>query len=319
MALLNNYKDLTMKKIKFIYALAAMFFVASSCTDFVEPAIPYNGFETGTYLKTIQTPAAINFFDLDNSPFKTKLEVHAADKANNVKNVEVFVNHRRGNTVTKEVLLGSIDGAAFTMTADSKWPRADVNFPFSAVLSKLGFSKTNLKGGDFIEYRLVLTTTEGKVFSNNNMSPTLGETYYTSPFFYRVAIVCPSALAGTYEYSTTDIKGGAGATIAACKGTKTGTVTLKAASVAGEYEISDATFGLFECLYADTPPLGAVRFTDACGKIGMKGADRYGDTYKASFVSSTDKTLTFKWENTYGDAGTTTLTRSTGSWPAGLN
>ena len=37
-------------------------FVATSCTDFVEPAIPYSGFETGTYLKTITAPAPINFF-----------------------------------------------------------------------------------------------------------------------------------------------------------------------------------------------------------------------------------------------------------------
>ena len=145
-------------------------FIASSCTDFVEPAIPYNGFETGTYLKTITNPASHNFFDLDNSKFATTLEVHAVDKVNDVKTVDVFVKHRRGNTLSSEVKLGSIEGTAFTTTADSKWPRASVSFNVPDALSKLGFSKTNIKGGDFLEYRLVLTTVGGKTFTNSNLT-----------------------------------------------------------------------------------------------------------------------------------------------------
>ena len=296
-------------------------FVASSCTDFVEPAIPYNGFETGTYLKTITAPAAINFFDLDNSPFNIQLECHAADKINNVKNVDVYVNHRRGNTVTSEVLLGNVDGATFTTSGDSKWPRATVNFPMSQILSKLGFSKTNLKGGDFIEYRLVLTTLDGKTFSNNNMSPTLTEEYYKSPFFYRVAIVCPSDLAGTYDYFTTDITGSVadGANPAACGSGVSGKLTLTASSAAGEYVVSDGTFGQYACAWNDNPATGSIRFTDACGKIGMKGTDQYGLAYSLTYISHTDKELKFKWQNNFGDSGVTTLTRSSGSWPAGLN
>jgi hypothetical protein len=316
-ALLNNSKlRIKMKKIKLIYSLMVAMLIASSCTDFVEPAIPYNGFETGTYLKTIQTPAAINFFDLDNSPFKIKVECHALDKANNVKNVDVYVNHRRGNLVTKEVLLGSVDGSAFTTTADSKWPRADINFTMAQALSKLGFAKTNLKGGDFIEYRLVLTTLDGKTFSNNNMSPTLTEEYYKSPFFYRVAVVCPSALAGSYDYSNTDIKSGVGGTLSVCGKTTTGTVTLTAASVAGQYEISDATFGLFACLYSDSAPAGSLRFTDSCGKIGMSGTDKYGDAYSISDVVVDGAKLTYTWINTYGDGGRVTLTKKSGTWPS---
>ncbi len=294
-------------------------FVAISCTDFVEPAIPYSGFETGTYLKTITAPAPINFFDIDNANFAALLECHAADKINNVKEVEIFVNHRRGNTVTKEVSLVKIPGSEFVLGGDSKWPRGNVKVKVLDALAKLGFTKTNIKGGDFLEYRLLLTTNDNKTFTNNNLTADVsGGAYYNSPFFYRVAVVCPSALAGTYEFSTTDIKSGVGGTIAVCGTTKKGTVTLKA-EVAGEYSISDGTFGLFDCLYADTPPLGSVRFTDACGTIGMKGTDRYGDSYSATFVSATDTELTFKWKNTYGDGGVTTLKRSSGTWPKGLN
>ncbi len=309
-----------MKKIRIILSMILATFVATSCTDFVEPAIPYKGFETGTYLKTITAPAPINFFDIDNAQFSTLLECHAVDKINNVKEVEVFVNHRRGNTVTKEVSLVKIPGSDFTLTGDSKWPRGTVKVKVLDALAKIGFTKTNIKGGDFLEYRLLLTTNDNKTFTNNNLTADVsGGAYYASPFFYRVAVVCPSALAGTYEFTSIEVKGGAGAKVADCGAAKKGTVTLKASTVQGEYEISDATFGLFDCLYADTPPLGSVRFTDACGKIGMKGTDRYGDSYSATFVSSTDTELTIKWVNTYGDGATTTLKRTAGTWPKGLN
>jgi hypothetical protein len=309
-----------MKKIKIILSMLVATFVATSCTDFVEPAIPYSGFETGTYLKTIDAPAAINFFDIDNANFATLLECHAIDKSNNVKELEVFVNHRRGNVVTKEVSLVKIPGSEFVMGGDSKWPRGKVSVKVNDALAKLGFTKTNIKGGDFLEYRLLLTTNDNKSFTNNNLTADVsGGAYYNSPFFYRVAVVCPSALEGTYEYSTTDIKSGVGGTPAVCGVTKKGTIILAKAATAGEYTISDGTFGLFDCLYADTPPAGSIRFTDACGKIGMKGADKYGDTYSATFVSATDTELTFKWVNTYADGGVTTLKRTSGTWPKGLN
>jgi hypothetical protein len=321
MVLLNKLMiNLKMKKIQIILSMLVATFVATSCTDFVEPAIPYNGFETGTYLKTITAPAPINFFDIDNANFSTLLECHAIDKINNVKELDVFVKHRRGNTVSPEVKLTTIAGSSFTSTGDSKWPRGTVAVKVADALAKLGFIKTNIKGGDFLEYRLLLTTNDNKVFTNNNLTADVsGGEYYASPFFYRVAVVCPSALQGTYEYSTTDIKSGPGGTLAICGGTKKGTVIIAASTVQGEYTISDGTFGLFECLYADTPPLGTIRFTDACGKIGMKGNDRYGDAYKATFVSATDTELTFTWDNTYGDKATTTLKRSSGTWPKGLN
>lgn len=311
-----------MKKIKLIYTLLIATFVVSSCTDFVEPAIPYNGFETGTYLKTITAPAPIDFFDMDNAKFTTLLEVHAADKVNDVKTVEVYVKHRRGNTLTNEFLLGSVDGSTFATTSDSKWPRATVSFPFTAALTKLGFSKTNIKGGDFLEYRLVLTTTEGKVFTNNNLTSDVSSgTYYASPFFYRVAVVCPSNLAGTYDYTTTNIEGSVadGANPAACGAGVSGKAVLTATSVVGEYTLSDGTFGQYGCAWGDNPATGTIRFTDSCGKIGMKGADQYSLTYSLTYISHTSTELKFKWQNNFGDAGITTLKRSSGSWPTTLN
>jgi hypothetical protein len=305
-----------MKKIQNYIILTIGVLSTWACADFVEPAIPYNNFETGTYLKTVTPPAPHNFFDFDNAKFAPVLECHAIDKINNVQTVDVFVKHRRGNTLSAEQKLTTVDGSAFVSTPNSKWPRATLSINAKDALAKTGLTKAQVKGGDFIEYRLVLTTKDGKVFDNNNLTADVaGGDYYASPFLYRVAIVCPSELGGDYDYSTVIVKAGPGGNVAGCAPDKKGTVTFKATAVTGEYEISDGSFGMFECLYGDTPPLGSIRFTDACGTIGMKGNDRYGDSYSAKYVSSDSKNVTFTWTTTYGDIVTTTLTKKVGTFP----
>lgn len=310
-----------MKKMKKIYAFVAIILLTTACTNFVDPIVPFTNVESGTYLKTITTTPAINFYDIDNSPFSLLLECHAAGKVNNVKTVDIMVNHRRGSTVTKETLLGTIEGSSFTVTPDSEWPRASVKYTMDQVLTKIGFSKTNIRPADILEYKLVLTTLDGKTFSTNNMSGNLSDTYYASPFFYRASVVCPTSLEGTYDYTTTDITGSVadGANPAACGTGVSGKVTIAKTTVAGEYSVSDGTFGQYGCAWNDNPATGSIRFTDACGKIGMKGQDSYGLTYGLTYIKHTNTELTFKWFNDFGDSGITTLKRSSGTWPASLN
>ncbi len=292
--------------------------IVSACTDFVEPAIPYNNFETGTYLRTITAPKPIDFFQLDTEKFSVEVEAHALNNENNVKEVELFVKHRRGNKLTPEVKLLTVPGTSFAVTSGAVRPRATISTNMTQVLSALGFTKASIDGGDFFEFRLVLTTNDGKVFSNNNLSADVsGGAYYASPFLYRVAVVCPSNLAGTYAYETTNIKAGAGGNAGACGPAITGSITLTATATVGSYTISDASFGQFACAWGDTPPGGNVRFNDACGKISMNGTDKYGDSYSLEVVSVEGNKLTFNWKNTYGDSGTTTLTRAGGNWPNG--
>lgn len=300
-----------MKKLKYLYLLVGAIFIATSCTDFVDPAIPYKGFDTGTYLKTITTPAAHNFFDLDNAKFSVVLECHAIDKINNVKNVDVMVRHRRGNTLSPEVKLTTVEGSAFTTTADSKWPRGTVASTVKEVLTKMGKTKADLNGGDFIEYRLILNTLDNKVFSSNNLSGNVvADPYYNSPFLYRVAIVCPSALAGTYTSETT------GKSTDDCCPTETSvssTVTLTAGTTAGSYTISDFTAGLYFKFYevygigAAGP--GPATISDACGSISGSFGEPFGSTVKVvGGVNTATGVITYTWENGYGDKGTVVLT-----------
>lgn len=318
-----------MNKLKILFGFIALMWV-SACTDFVEPAIPYSDFETGVYLRTLENKSpTFNFFDIPNQKFNIVVEaVGKNDGQGLVKDVQVYAARRRGQVVTPEKLVATIAGSEFganpnrnfPLAPNRNYPAKEISLPLPATLTALGLSPTTVTGGDFIEYRLVLNTTDGKAFTNSNISSDVATgAFYASPFFYRIALVCPSALQGTFTYTTTEIKGGEGANLGGCGASVTGTVKMDATTVPGEYSFDDASFGLFKCLYADNPPGGSVRFTDACGKVGMKGSDRYGDSYSLVYVSHNDTELTFTWKNTYGDGGKTTLKRSAGTWPKGLN
>jgi hypothetical protein len=301
-----------MKNIKYLLSLLVGFFITSSCVDFVEPAIPYNGFETGTYLKTLKAPTSVDFFNLGSSKFEVTLEVHALDKVNNVQEVEVLASHRRGNTVSQERSLGKIPGSAFSTPSGGKWPVASYSVGVSQVLSTIGLLPTNIRGGDFLQYRLILTTTDGKVFSNNNLTGDVsGGVYYASPFFYRTPVVCPSDLGGTYDFESTDMKSAFGA----CAGTITGKVTLTKQANGTSYAISDPTFGFWPC-YGDTPG-GNVLLNDACGGLSFSGTDKYGDAYTFTFISNDGTNLVFRWTNASAETGQVTLKANAGKpWPS---
>lgn len=321
-----------MKMFKYTFGLVvgALVFL-SSCRDFVEPNIPYTEFDTAAYLRTIErTSTSFNFFNLANSNFALTLEAVDAEDGATVETVEIRVRHRRlipgvgleysPALSTDDVLIRTLQASDFAPNSDSRFLRTSFTIPASEAIQAVGLTPADIEGGDAFEFRLVLNDKFGRVFTNSNADANVtGSPFYASPFFYNVAVVCPSDLAGTFTYVTTNITAGSGGDAAACGGQATGSVTFTAASGAGTYNISDASFGVFDCAWGDTPPGGTVRLTDACGTLAFTGADKYGDSYTFTFVSNDGTNLTFDWVNTYGDSGRTVLTASAGFWPDNLN
>lgn len=130
-----------------------------------------------------------------------------------------------------------------------------------------------------------------------------------------VKFACESLLAGTHQFSTvnyfTPDSGVIGTTPI------TGTVVITASATAGEYTISDASFGAYNVLYGGNPASATgVRLRDQCNTISVFGANQYGDTHAISNVVVAGNKLTFKWTTSYGEYGTTTLTKASGNWPA---
>lgn len=307
----------------------AAILLVSACTDFVDPAIPYKDFDTGTYLRTVErTSTSFNFFDLSNSRFALTLEAVDIEDGATVDKVEIFVKHLRivpGTglvfTPTDYRLVKTIEDSEFQPNSASRFLRASFSITATETLTAVGLNTSQINGGDFFDYRVVLTTKSGRVFSDNNRSADVaGGFFYASPFFYRIPVVCPSSLGGTFQFKTTNISAGAGGNAGACGGEATGTVTIAAvANTTGVYTVSDVSFGVFGCAWSDTPPAGSVRLNDACGALSFSGSDKYGDAYTFTFVSNTGTELTFDWVNTYGDGGRTVLTAPAGfTFPATL-
>lgn len=309
-----------MKNIKKIYGLlAVMTLWVSSCTDFVDPVIPYSDFDTGAYLRTIErTSDSFNFFDLNNSSFALILESVDANNGRDLVSVEVRVRHRRlipdvGLEYLPELgsddrLVLTLSESDFTANSESRFTRAAFSIPAIDAIAAVGLTSEDVEQGDVFEFRLVLTDKRGRVFSNHNRSSDVaGGNFYDSPFFYNVTVVCPSNLEGTFSYVTTGIAAGPGGNAGACGQSVSGEVELVQTSAA-QYSISDASFGVFSCAWGDTPPGGSLRLTDSCGLLQFAGTDKYGDPYTITIVSNDGTSLTFNWSNAYGDGGTTTLT-----------
>ncbi|MBX2961679.1 MAG: hypothetical protein KF687_04150 [Cyclobacteriaceae bacterium] len=313
-----------MNKIKYIlgfFLLANVY----SCTDFVDPAIPYNGFDTATYLRTIASTPNINFFELNTAAFNLEIEAVDDQGGNSVQEVDVYVAKRRGQTLTPEVKIATLPKSAFASSAASKYLRASYSTTIQAALTAMGLTNADVNGGDFFEFRLDLLDTQGRRFSNLNLSPDIsGGAYYRSPFFYRLPVICPSNLAGTYTVST--------ATPGFCGNVFNGNVRFVAGTTAGTYIVEveldgafvqDFSFGAYRACYgaATAPPGGAngLRLTDACGKLAFNtfASSPWGDNFTMLGVSVAGPVLTLQWETSWPpESGTSTITRTDATnWP----
>jgi hypothetical protein len=310
-----------MKTLKYSFALMATALIfLSSCRDFVEPNVPYKDFDTGAYLRTIaRTSTTLNFFDLANSRFALTVEAVDKEDGKTVQTVEVRVRHRRlipgvglRYTPANDVLVRTLQASDFKTNTASRFLRADISVTAAEAIAAVGLTAAGIQGGDVFEFRLVLNDKFGRRFSSDNVTTNVaGAPFYDSPFQYPVSVVCPSSLAGTYAFDAVETF---------CGKTFSGSTTWTAVAASpGSYTVSDGSFGAWNACYPDTWGSGNVRISDACGKLTMSGADKYGDSYSMTFKSRTDAVLTFEWKNTYGEFGTVAVKSNAGKpWPATL-
>ncbi|HSJ69368.1 MAG TPA: hypothetical protein VK921_16925 [Anditalea sp.] len=325
-----------MNKYRYIQgALLALTMLVVSCTDFVDPNVPYKDFNTGAYLRTIaRTSTTFNFFNLDESKFALTIEAVDIEDGATVETVEVRVRRRRlipgvglayvpaqVSSEWTDVLVRTLSRADFAPNSDSRFLRASFEVTANQTMEVLGLTADDIQGGDTFEFRLVLNDRLGRVFTNNNRSSDVaGGVFYDSPFQYNVNVVCPSDLGGTFAFTTTNISAGAGGNAAACGAEISGNITITAvAGVPGQYTVNDVSFGMFACAWDDSPPAGSVRLVDSCSILRFTGTDKYGDSYTIVITGNTGTTLTFNWSNSYGDGGTTVLTAPSGfTFPSDL-
>uniref|UniRef100_UPI0040489C5E hypothetical protein n=1 Tax=Algoriphagus sp. TaxID=1872435 RepID=UPI0040489C5E len=303
--------------------MATALIFLSSCRDFVEPRIPYATFDTGAYLRTIaRTSTTFNFFDLANSKFALTLEAVDIEDGKTVQTVEIRVRHRRlipgvglKYTPTSDALVKTLQASDFGPNADSRFLRASFQITAAEAIAAVGLTAADIRGGDVFEFRLVLNDKFGRRFSSDNVTTNVGGApFYASPFQYPVSVICPSDLAGTYDFTASEQKSAYGT---CAGGTFTGKTTWKKVGTSTRYLVSDGTFGLYGC--QNDVYTGDVGVSDACGVLSMSGVDGYGSPYSMKFISVTPELLTFSVTNGYDDFMVVKVKSNAGKpWPATL-
>ena len=188
---------------------------------------------------------------------------------------------------------------------------AMLTFSAQDVADAAGVELANLKGR--LDFDAEVTRDDGTVFTFNDFTGDLSNPGQRQAMHFSVGLVCPSDLAGTFDFvHTNQVTGPGGGPCT--EEPLTGTVTWTEIGP-GQYSTSDGTFGLFPNCWADDPVTG-ITINDSCDLLSTSGSDQYGDSYTYKVISIEGPVMVLSWENTYGDGGTVELTRQDGKdWP----
>jgi hypothetical protein len=309
----------TLKSI-FIISLATLFSI--SCDDqetLADKVMAETNLEGGA-LRTIQE---VNLdIAVGNNAAKFEVVLEVQDKPTMpTSKIQVYARFldnttANGTNPRTELLMKEIPASEF-YAGTRGLPFARVSLTITELLTKLNLTIPQYTGGDRFVVRLAQVLNNGRVLTNTDANAAiLGGGYFKSPYLYNANVVCPITenLAGTHSYVSTNMKRGPGGTV--CGGTVSGTVTWVTVTP-GVFTNSDYSFGQFGACWGDSPATGPnMRITWFCKNLIASGPDQYGDSYTFTITAVSGSQLTLNWVNTYGDSGTTVITRAGGAnWP----
>lgn len=185
-----------------------------------------------------------------------------------------------------------------------KTAHVKVTSPASEVGVTYGLSPTamtEVQGED-----LTLDLVPNKIYFLKGFAKNEGGTGYSDLIQFHS--VCPSELGGTIGFVTAPLN----PYTQGCLPNHSGITNFIKLSNS-QYEIGDASFGIYDCAYGDSPATGII-FEIVCGKISILGEDQYGFTYSWTILQNNDQGLYIQWENSFGDKANTKLTKA-GGWP----
>lgn len=297
-----------MKKMRFIFAFLAMglLTIASCEDDGGDSVISLNEGAVPNILKVTGSNTFIDLIALESGE-ETTINFTVDKGQGNIASMDVVLFYKSGTTVYRTVLESNVTTfpKAYSLT------QFDIIEAFTELNSAADFQV-----GDVLSVSADITLTNGSKLNilNNDATPNFGQDIANSAVykvFQNYIVSCPSDLGGTYNFVSTNIGEPGGFVV---PGPETGTVTFTD-NGGGVYAISDGSFGGWEALYGP-PGASGVTLIDICNTLSFGGSDDYGDTYTISNVITSGSNLSFSWSNTYGEYGSTTLTRTDGTdWP----
>ncbi|NLP58774.1 hypothetical protein [Lutibacter sp. B1] len=204
-----------MKKIiNKIILVALVFSAISSCKD-PDNAI-YDVFDDttqGAILRTLDYVSVnFNLFD-PSSTFEVVIEEQDVENGALLSKVDVYVsfedNKDDGTDYSKpEILVTSFDASEFTKSANGL-PSTSIFTTLSETLAALKLADGEYNGGDLFYFRLELVLTDGRTFSSDDSSAALSGSYFSSPYEYKVGMLCipESPFTGDYVIKMQDSYG----------------------------------------------------------------------------------------------------------------
>ncbi|MDO8967953.1 MAG: hypothetical protein Q8S14_01650 [Algoriphagus sp.] len=202
-------------------------------------------------------------------------------------------------TVEADPTSTAVQGVHYTLASNT------VTIPAGQVIAQLPVTVLtgNIQPTETPNLVLNITSANGAKVSVNYKSLT-----------YRIRVICPSALVGSYTVLWRVLNlgdGSGGVAQTATNFTIAAFPTISLTSTAtGVYTMSDMSFGMYPGLYQDTAPTGT--FTDRCNVLtgASTNRDRYNDPFTITGTSTpADGKILITWKNTYGDGGTVELTK----------
>lgn len=302
-----------MNKFKILSLVGGFMLILSGCKDeSLAPVLTFEQTEQGGFPRLIEeTNKLINLFNIAGSTYSYTVEFVDLEQGDLVTEYRLEMTYTDANPGNGDNSVGPIVYATygpsdFTKNADG-YQSITVTIPASAAIAAANTTADQLKAGDAFQFRGFVTLADGNTYGAANSSSSVRGAAFRGHFDFLLPAACPSDLAGSYEYTSTNYW---------CGGPETsGSVSIQALG-GGKYQFNDWSFGTYGVCYGGGGGSGDLNFTDVCAEVGFTGfTDVYGDTWTYdSEVNGNEWTI--NWENTYGEYGTAVIKYTGGAdWP----
>lgn len=302
-----------MNKFKILSLVGGFMLILSGCKDeSLAPVLTFEQTEQGGFPRLIEeTNKLINLFDISGSNYSYTVEFVDLQQGDLVTEYRLEMtysdaNPSNGDNSVGPIVYASYGPSDFTKNADG-YQSITVNLPAADVIAAANTTADQLKAGDAFQFKGFVTLADGNTYGAANSSSSVRGAAFRGHFDFLLPAACPSDLAGSYEYTSTNYW---------CGGPETsGSVSIQALG-GGKYQFNDWSFGTYGVCYGGGGGSGDLNFTDVCAEVAFTGfTDIYGDTWTYdSEINGNEWTIT--WENTYGEFGTAVIKYTGGAdWP----
>lgn len=166
----------------------------------------------GAILRTIEADGIFDRFDTSTT-YGFTFEEQDYEDGDLLEKVDLYISFEdnteaNGDSTVDEILIETFLPADFT-DGEFGLPRASYETTLANALSQLGLVEGDFDGGDAIQFRLILTLTDGRTFTNDDSTGTITGSFFNAPYFYAPIIKCipPAPVAGEYTIEMEDSYG----------------------------------------------------------------------------------------------------------------